>query len=62
MIIFEYPEQGMSEERKQAHRIERLLQEQINLLQRIAADFPELTFPLATGATMEFTPAAAQPR
>ena len=62
MIIFEYPEPGMSEERKQAHRIERLLQEEIKLLQRIAANFPEPTFPLATGATMAFAPSAANQR
>jgi hypothetical protein len=41
MIIFEYPESGMSEERKQAHRIERLLQEEIKLLQQILAALPK---------------------
>jgi hypothetical protein len=55
--------QGWSEERKQAHRIERLLEEQIKLLQRIAADFPPPTFNAANGtATMSIEPPVAQPR
>jgi hypothetical protein len=57
VIIFEYPEQGMSEERKQAHRIERLLQEEIKLLQQILAALPKPPQYLPT-AVITVTPVA----
>jgi hypothetical protein len=63
IIEWNYPSQGLSDERKQAHRIERLLEEQIKLLQRISAQLPPAEFVAPDGtATMAFVAPAAQPR
>jgi hypothetical protein len=51
MRVWDY-DPGWSEERRQAHRIERLLEEQIQLLQQILAALPPATFNAPGTATM----------